>query len=320
MATTIVYFNLGIGLLLLFGGGEALVRGAVGLARAFRVSPLVIGLTIVGAATSSPELMVCLDAAMSGRPAIAVGNVVGSNIANILLVLGVGALAHPMRTNRRVVVRDGVFMIACCLVVVAAAFQDAVPRWQGALMIVGLAGYLAISLWIERDHRSPVAARHVGKADAVGVTLPGAWFSSALVIVGLGALLLGADLFIDGAGSLARALGVSDAVIGLSLVAVGTSLPELVTAIMAARSRHADVAIGNVIGSNIFNSLGILGATALVEPIPIDGRIVSIDLWVMLAASLAVVPFLVSDWRLSRAEGGLLLAGYVVYVVWMFQG
>jgi cation:H+ antiporter len=295
------------GLAALFAGGEALVRGAVGLAARLRVPPLVIGLTVVGFGTSAPELVVSIGAALRGVPDIALGNVVGSNIANILLILGLCALLRPLSTGTGDLRRETAVMMAAALALVPLFLLGRLDRGAGALLLAALAAYLG---WTIRTAR---AGGEQLRADTpAGPAL--LWVGAGLV-----ALVLGARWLVDGAVGLARGLGLSEAFIGLSIVAVGTSLPELATGVVAALRRQADLAIGNVVGSNIFNVLGILGATALVAPIPVAPRFATFDLPVMLAATAAAVLVIRRAPVIGRAAGVAALAAYAAYL-WAARG
>ena len=312
------YLYVAVGFALLFAGGELVVRGAVGLARRFGVSPLVIGLTIVGFGTSLPELLVSLRAALAGAPGIAVGNVIGSNMANMMLILGVAALICPIAVNPNAVRRDGLFVLAATAVFAAIGLGGAVDRWQGAVMILLLLGYVAFSLWRDLHADDDAAALHREEADELTGQPRRLWVLILSVAGGFAAIGAGAGLLVDGATALARAAGVSDEVIGLTLVAVGTSLPELATSIVAAYRGHSDVCLGNVLGSNIFNLFGILGITALATPVPFADRIVAFDLWALLAATALLAPFMLTGRRVSRPEGTTLLALYAGYVACQF--
>lgn len=305
------------GFLLLFGGGELLLRGAVGLARVFGLSPLLIGLTVVAAATSMPELMVTVTAGLDGLTDVGVGNVVGSNIANILLILGAAAVIHPIPTRPRVVCRDaGAVLIATALL---AGFAVTGPLgWvHGAIMLALLGGYLWFSCWSEAAaNRDPPAE----KADLAGLgwTPAGARLALVVVAAGVGGLVLGSELLVEGAVAIARAAGISESVIGLTLIALGTSLPELATAITAARHRHADLALGNALGSNIFNILLVLGVLVLIAPVQLAAEVLRFDLWVMVGVTVLLIPVMLSGWRISRLEGGLFLALYAAYIGFQF--
>ncbi len=286
-----------------------LVRGAVGLAGRLGVSPLLIGLTVVGFGTSTPELVTSLQAAFAGAPGLALGNVVGSNIANILLILAVAALIRPFAVGRAALGRDGLAMVLATLGATALIATDGLGRAAGFGLVAGLGLYLLVAYRIDRNGNDSSEA-DPAVTDALGVSL-------ALALGGILLTILGARLLVDSATEIAGALGVSDAVIGLTLVAVGTSLPELVTSVMAALRGRGDIALGNVLGSNIYNLLGVLGVTALVHPIPVAAQIARVDTWVMLAVTLLLVVLMRTGWRVSRREGGVLLIGYAGYLGWL---
>lgn len=300
-----------IGLVLMLAGGEGLVRGAVALAERLGVSPLVIGVTLIGFGTSAPELAACIDAALTGAPDIAVGNVVGSNIANVLLILAVGALVHPIIAQPKALRRDGPVLVGSALIFLAIVLSGQIGRALGAVLLIGLIAYLILAMLDDRKQVSSIAADTPSQAEGRPFSLV---FNLGLVVMGLAAVLFGAHLLVAGAVDLAERLGVSEAVIGLTLVALGTSLPELATAIIASLKRQGEMAFGNVIGSNIFNTLGIFGATAVVQPIGVPAEVAAFDVWVMLAATAALLVFAVTHWRVSRREGAVLLAGYVAYI------
>lgn len=308
-----------IGLLLLPVAAEVLVRGAVGLANRAGISPLVVGLTVVAMGTSAPELVVCVNAALNGAPGIAYGNVIGSNIANVLLILGAAALITPILCGPRATfLRDTLAMLAATVVFIALTLTGVIVAWQGGLMVALLGGYLLWSYLREKGGLDPadVHVDEVAELDSFKTT-PAALIA-VLVLGGLIGVVWGADLLVDGAIGLARGFGVPETVIGLTLVAIGTSLPELATAGMAAWRGHNDVAVGNVVGSNVFNLLGIMGATALVAPVPAPLQIMTVDVWVMLAASLLLLPFVLSGGRITRPAGVAFLGCYGLYVAWQF--
>ena len=307
-----------LGLVLVVAGGELLVRGAVATARRLGVSPLLIGLTLVGFGTSTPELITSVEAALAGSPGIAVGNVVGSNTANILLILGVAAVIFPLATSRAALIRDGGAMLVAALACLAVVLTGHLDRIAGAVLLVLLAVYIGYTYRREKASHDASATMHEAEADFVATPAGlSAGAAAVLALAGIGLTILGATYLVDGAIDLARAAGVSETVVGLTIVSVGTSLPELVTSVMAALRRQGDVAFGNVLGSNIYNVLGILGVTALVKPIPVPPEIASLDIWVMMAATLAMLVFAVTGWRLSRVEGGLFLAAYAGYVAYL---
>lgn len=295
-----------VGLVALFFGGEYLVRGASAIARKFNLSPMVIGLTIVGFGTSAPEMLVSVQAALAGQPAIAIGNVLGSNIANILLILGVSAVIAPLLIPVRKLWRDLAFMLAATAAIWVMLLDGQVTRLNGILLITGLLVFL-------------VTAFVTGKSD-VDESIEGdipQWKAWAMTLGGLVVLVIGARLLVDSATELARAFGISEAVIGLTIVAVGTSLPELATSVIAAIRKQTEIAVGNIVGSNIFNIFGILGVTAVLAPIPADPRFAAIDMpWVAATAvGLTILAFVLGG--LPRIAGALLLAAYGGYVFLM---
>jgi cation:H+ antiporter len=319
-----------VGLALLIVGGELLVRGAVGVAERLGMSPLLIGLTLVGFGTSTPELVTSVEAAMIGSPGIAIGNVVGSNIANILLILGISALISPIAVASRALARDGALVVGVAVLFAAIGFLLPLDRIVGVAFLLGLVLYIWLA-WLQesRDgadghtaayekaeafdelHDGPIRHQQEAKrwADRVGFLLPLAMALGGLVLV-----VLGGKQLVDGAVGLARSLSITETVIGLTIVAVGTSMPELVTSLVAAYRKHSDVALGNVMGSCIYNILGIAGATALLSPTVVPPEIVRFDNPVMVASSLALLVLAYTGRRISRVEGAALLAAYVVYV------
>ena len=304
------YLYLLAGLIGLFLGGEALVRGSVGIARRMAIPPLLIGLTVVGFGTSTPELVVSVDAAWRGLPAIALGNVVGSNTANILLIVGLSALIWPIKAVGTTLRRDTAVMMAAALVLVPVFALGQLGRPAGLILMGGLVAYL---VWA---YRQPGEAA----AESVDAPAPASTLVSVLWIIGgLVALMVGARLLVDGAVNIARGYGISEAFIGLTIVAVGTSLPELATSLIAAFRRQSEIAIGNIVGSNIFNVLGILGVTAIIAPIPVASRFLTFDLPIMIAVSLVLTVLLLTRPVIGRGFGVAMLAGYVGYV-WAAQG
>ena len=303
----IVFIVLGVGLL--YFGGNLLVANASLLARRWGVSALVIGLTVVALGTSAPELAASVTAALRGVPELALGNVIGSNVANIALILGVTALIYPLRTQKPFLRRELPVMIGSAALLPLLLLDGTLSRIDGGLLLTCLGGYL----WALLSRRESVEEQS-------DVSSERPWLTTLGALLGLGFLVGGAQLLVSGATSLARSFGVPELVIGLTLVAVGTSLPELATAGIAALRREPDIALGNVVGSNIFNVLFILGATALVRPIHIAYRAVALNLWLMVGLSLLLLPLLLTGLRLGRREGGLLLVLYVFYVGYLYLG
>ncbi len=295
------------GLVGLVLGGELLVRGAVSLAHRAGLSPLVIGMTIVGFGTSLPELLVSLSAALDGAPGIALGNVVGSNIANILLILGAAALITPLRAGFAALRFDLALVLAATVALWLMILDGGLSRLDAGILLVALAAFL----WSGLRRETPIAPEPPLELDP---THP-VWRALLMVAAGLVALAFGAQWLVGGASELARAAGLSEAVIGLTVVAVGTSLPELATSVVAALRRNADIALGNVIGSNLFNILGILGVTAIIAPVPAGARFAQIDLPVALAVAAALTLLLWRGSGITRLAGAGGLAAYAVYIV-----
>ncbi|APE28041.1 calcium/sodium antiporter [Aurantiacibacter gangjinensis] len=311
------------GLALLALGGELLVRGAVGIAEKLGVSPLLAGLTIVGFGTSMPELATSIQAAFAGSSDIAVGNVVGSNIANIILILGVTAVILPLAANRAAFKRDGIALAASSLAALACVLAGGIGRIAGIALIAALIGYILWAYLSERQSGDAAAQMHEALAtDAVAAPATplskGTPALAVMTIAGIAAAIYGAGLLVEGAIALAQGWGVSEAVIGLTIVAVGTSLPELVACVVAALRGHGDVALGNVVGSNIYNVFGILGITALVQPLAVPQQIAALDIWVLLGVTALLLLFLRTGWTLKRWEGAVFLALYAGYTALLF--
>jgi cation:H+ antiporter len=314
------------GLVLLLVGGGMLVKGASGLARALGVPPLVIGLTVLAFGTSAPELAVNIAAALKDRSAITFGNVVGSNIANIGLILGLTALVRPLQVHRSIVIREIPVMLGVTALTILLATDhltwggaDMIQRHDGVILLVAFAVFLYITARSAlRDRKQD---RLVRETEDLGEKARPIRSGAALflTLLGLGGVLLGSDWTVDGAAGVARSLGLSEAVIGLTIVALGTSLPELVTSLAAALKGHADMALGNVVGSNVFNLLLILGVSASIRPIAVPEAGGS-DLWALAGFSAILLPFAISRRKLGRTEGALLFAGYLFYMLWRSLG
>jgi cation:H+ antiporter len=311
------YVLVAAGFALLILGAEALVHGGVAVARRLNVSPLLIGVTIVAYGTSTPELLVSVNASVNQAYGIAVGNVVGSNIFNILFILGLTALISPITVSPRAIGRDGLFaLVAAGLFIWLALRMPALGWFEGVLMLSILLAMVLISYAQESAAGTePDGSRHMRER---ALTHSSA-IDIALIVVGIALLILGAEILVGSSISIARANGISETVIGLTLIAAGTSLPELATSVIAAMRGNPDIAIGNIVGSNIYNVLAILGVASVLGPVEIDGQIRAVDMWVMLAATLALLPPLLLGNRMGRFYGLLLLLGYVAYVGYLFQ-
>ena len=308
-----VSIALGGGLVLLALGGEFVVRGAVGVARKFGVSELLIGLTLVGFGTSSPELAASISAALAGSPGIAVGNVVGSNISNVLLIFALVAIARPISVDVKALQRDGWVMLLATLGFIAVAVVfDEISRLTGAAFLAALLGYVVFAYMMDR--RDSAAARMDAAESHLHDPAPSPlWLSITFAVVGLAMLVFGADLLVGGAQTIARRFGLSETIIGLTIVALGTSLPELVTSLTAALKGRSDVAFGGVIGSNIYNILGILGVTALVRPIAVPADLLARDWAALYVTTLLIMLHANTGGRVNRFEGAFLLLHYVGY-------
>jgi cation:H+ antiporter len=308
-----------LGLIILLLAGDALVRGAVNLSLRLGIPALIVSLTIVAFGTSAPELLISISAILDGAPGLALGNVVGSNTANILLVLGVPALLATMHTSECETKKTYQYMILASLLFIGLAFRGTFDWLAGLVLLGALIYVLGDAMRDALAHRKADAGDDGQEDDLEDVegadpNMPG-WQIAVFLLLGMIGLPLGADLLVDNATIIARTYGVSDTVIGLTLVAIGTSLPELATTVMAALRRQADVALGNVIGSNMFNLLAIIGVASLVGPIPVDPQFLSFDLWVMLAASLLLIPFVYMGKDITRLWGITLSVMYVTYLI-----
>lgn len=318
MTILLALLLVGAGLGLLAGGGDILIRGAVSLARLAGLTTAVIGLTVVALGTSLPELVVSWLAAFRGQPDIAVGNVVGSNIFNIAAILGVTAIVRPVPIHGTAVKVDWPIMVLVSGLGLLVMRDGLIDRFEGAFFVAGLIVFVAFSVWLARREVKGAEAQELAASVAAHAP-PTGWVdigkSLLLVVGGLVALVIGGRLLVDGAVQLARIAGVTERVIGLTIVAVGTSAPEMAASVTAARKGHSDIAVANLLGSNIFNLLGILGTTALLAPIPVAAEMIRSDAWWMMGVALVLFPVMRVGRRITRLEGGLLFLGYVAYVI-----
>lgn len=312
---TVIFLSLGAGLLLLYFGAEALVRGAASLALRLGLSPLVVGLTVVAFGTSAPELVVSLRAALHGQGGIAVGNVVGSNTFNIAFILGLSALVRPIRIQAQLVRFDVPVMLAVTIACAGLLCNGRLSRLEAGMLLTGLIAYTVDSIRRARREQNPDVVKEFASAAPASRNLG---LDILFIIVGLALLVYGGRLMVDGAVDLARLWGLSEAVIGLTIIAAGTSLPELATSLLAAVRKQDDIAIGNIVGSNIFNLLGILGVSGLVSPLTGVG-IQPVDTGVMIAVSALLLPLMRSGMKLARWEGLLFLAVYTGYIAWLLS-
>lgn len=304
------------GLLMLVTGGEGLVRGSVSIAKTLRVPVMVIGLTIVSIGTSAPEMIVSVLASVQGHPDIALGNIIGSNIANILLVLAITALIWPVRTNPEVTQRDGIIMVGVSFLLMAFMNDLMITQTEGAILLTALLGYIVNMYRLTRKKSDPRIIQEFEE----GTQFDYPWFISVpLMAVGIALLLIGAEILVDGASDTARVFGVSEGVIGATIVAFGTCAPELITCVVAACRKHSDIAVGNIIGSNLFNISGVIGVAAFISPLPVEPQFLRHDIWVMLVCSTLLIPLMMTDKRITRAEGSVMLSWYLLYLIYQFH-
>ena len=306
------------GIVVLYFGAVWLVRGASRLANSLGVSPIVVGLTVVSLGTSAPELVVCLVAALQGNPGLAIGNVMGSNLANIGLILGLTSLVHPLEVKHRVVWREMPVMLLITFAIYPIAFDRVLSRTDGFMLLLVLLAYL---VWVFRSgHPDEIKSSH-GPRDSMATSEEAASLLNLKdighVVLGSAFLVLGGYCIVKGAVEVASALGISEVIIGLTVVAIGTSLPELATSLVAAMRQEVDIAVGNIIGSNIFNLTAIFGTTAIVRPIMIPETVLSRELAGVVLMSLLLLPILRNGWQIKRWEGALLLTAYIGMGWWL---
>ena len=303
-----------VGLIILIVGGDILVRSASKLAVYLKVSSLVIGLTVVSFGTSFPELVVSVNAALDGHADISLGNVVGSNIANIALVLGLTALIFPLAVSRATIIKDWPLLLIISSLLLVFCWDLEISRIEGAFLFLGIVAYNVIVIRTSRKDESQIeeidTGYQKGKTDLLR--------TSILLSISLGALIWGADLLVDGAVGVARAFNIQERVIAITIIAFGTSAPELATSLIAVYRKESGISLGNLIGSNIFNILGILGVTSLLRPISVNPEIKTFDLLFMIGIPLFIFPFLVLRQKLTRLEGGMLLFVYLLYIFLLF--
>lgn len=304
---------LALGLILLTVGAEALIRGSSGIAGRLGIPPLIIGLTVVAFGTSAPELAVSVAAAWSGQPDLVIGNVVGSNTFNVLLVLGLSALITPLAIRSQLIRVDVPLMVGASILTLLLALDGRIGRFDGAVLFAGILGY--VTFQIRQGRRERLAAN----ADSPHPSHLGWWADALLVVVGMTVLVVGSRLLVTSAVDIARSLGVSELVIGLTIVAAGTSLPEAATSVIASLRGQRDIAVGNVVGSNVFNLLSVLGLASLVSPNGIDVAPAALhfDLPVMVAVAVACLPIFATGSQIARWEGGLFFGYYVAYTLYL---
>ena len=301
------------GLVMLFIGAEGLIRGSSNLALRMGITPLVVGLTVVAFGTSTPELVVSLKAAIIGNSSISLGNVIGSNIANIALILGVGALVRPLNIHAKVIMREIPIMIGLSILLIIFLLDGELAFVEGLIFVIGIVVYIVVNIKLARNEKSVEISSEFeeGLKSKLGTPI-----SVVLIVIGLALLVVGANLFVQSAVAIAKIFEVNDAVIGLTIVAIGTSLPELITSVVASYKKESDIAVGNVVGSNIFNILAILGITSLIIPISSAG-IGYIDLGMMLLTAILLLPLSRTSFSITRLEGAFLLLGYAGYIYYL---
>ena len=297
------------GFVLLFLGGELLLRGSIALAKRFQLSNLLIGAVVIGFGTSTPELSASISAALKGAPDIALGNVIGSNTANVFLIAGMAGLLCPLKIPYANVHRDVVMMIVSSVMLVVMMWFETLDMITGVIFLLTLAGYIIWSFQSSDDDVGNEVS--TAKTYSTGMAF-------VLLAVGIATLTGGAALLVDGVIGVARRFGISEAIIGLTVVAVGSSLPELATAIISSIQKQSEMVLGNIIGSSIFNVLAILGVTALIQPIPVSPQMMAFDVWVMIAATLLLTLLIVMGIKIGRRIGSLMVMGYLSYVIWLY--
>jgi cation:H+ antiporter len=308
-----VILFLALGLIALFIGAEGLIRGASALALRVGITPLVVGLTVVAFGTSTPELVVSLKAALIGNSSISLGNVVGSNIANIALILGIASVIRPLDVHANIIRKEIPIMIGLTILLIVLLIDGELSFIDGVIFIIGIITYTITNVVMARKEKNAEVEKEFKDGLKTKLGIP---VSIIFIVGGLALMILGANLFVTSSISIAKAIGVSDAIIGLTIVAIGTSLPELITSIVASYKNESDIAIGNVVGSNIFNILGILGITALVIPLSSEG-INYIDFGVMLFTAMILLPLSKTGFKITRLEGAFFIAGYIVYIYYL---
>jgi cation:H+ antiporter len=310
-----------LGLATLVVGAELLVRGAGRLATTFGISPLVVGLTVVAFGTSAPEAAVSVNAALSGNTDIAVGNVVGSNIFNVLFILGLSALITPLVVNAQIIRQEIPILIGSCLLLFAISADDQITLIESVLLVTALLAYTVFLIVQSRNESQAIKDEYAAENTKTSNWDKAIYVQVALIVAGLAMLVQGSEWLVNAAVTFAKLLGVSDIVIGLTIVAAGTSMPEVATSVTAALKGERDIAVGNVVGSSTFNILGCLGITGLVAPagIMVPASVINFDLWVMLAVCFACIPVFLTGREIARWEGGVFLSYYVAYVVYLIM-
>ena len=311
-----------LGIVFLIIAGDWMVRGAAALARNWGVPALIVGLTIVAFGTSAPELVVGVQAVMQGAGELAAGNVIGSNIANVLLALGLPALIMAIPTNMTGVARNTFICLFATVLFIALAFiNNPLAMWQGGILFTGIILYLLYMFRLSKAGIHDPILDEMTEIEEGEDGLPTkVWVSFAYVIIGIAGLVIGGKLIVDNSVLIAARMGISETIIGLTIVAIGTSLPEIATVVVASYRGHSEVAIGNVLGSNVFNLFAVMGATALTGPVPIERQLLTFDVWVMLASSTALLIFVLTRQPIGKKTGAIFLVGYALYMLALVRG
>lgn len=304
------------GLIVLGIGADMVVRGAVAFARNAGVPTLIVGLTIVSFGTSAPEMVVSVQAVLNGMPDMSIGNIIGSNVTNILLALGVTAVIFPVAVEAKVLRRDTPWMMLATVLFCAFLFNGPIGRLQAGGLILLIIAYLGYLFYSARSGADPEIIEELEEETEIG--WPN-WKAFGAIVIGLAAMIGGSDQLVTGASELARQLGVTEAMIGLTIVAFGTSAPELMASVVAAYRKHSDIAMGNIIGSNLFNVATITGVAGLVKPIDVNPDFLAYDVWILLIVSLVLVAFMLTGRKICRTEGALLVIGYIAFTLWQIQ-
>ena len=316
-----IYFLVVGGFFLLLAGAEIMLRGAVGLTEKFGISKLVVGMTVVAFGTSAPELLVSLNATLSGSSGLAIGNIVGSNVANILLILGVAGLLMPIASEPGTLKRDGWMLLLGTGLFMALTYRDEIDLIGGLILLAYFIGFLVYSYRREKQGVDAAGEMYEHKVDDVEGVPHNLLKIMIFLALGFAGLIYGAEKLVEGGVAIARTFGVSETVIGLTMIAFGTSLPELAASVVAALRKHANVAVGVVVGSNIFNIVGIIGVVAVITPMEVPSRVVNFDIWIMAAATLILMPFMIGRReRLGRFEAFLFLVAYLIYITTLGYG
>lgn len=310
-----MYFFLILGLVTLIVGGEFLVRGAVGIAKKFQISTLVIGMTVISFGTSAPELFVSIGAALDGNAEIAIGNVIGSNVANLALVLGMTVLILPIIVDRNSKVIDWPMMMLATILFALFAMDSHIARYEGGILFAILVAFTFFLIRNSRRRNKQLAVEVAEDDDEISKVKDPIWKALGFTLIGLVALYFGSEWLVNGAVDIAESLGMEKRVIAVTVVAFGTSVPELVTSLVAAFKKETDISIGNLIGSNIFNIMAVVGITSIIQPMPVEDKAIHFDMWWVVIIAAALLPMMLIGKRIGRFKGALLVGSYIAYMI-----